>query len=63
MKLVSLRDCFENEVEYEAMFGYFQADYVLKPFDVPQLQELIDNALQAARAMKQVVSYEPLLEK
>jgi nitrogen regulation protein NR(I) len=38
-------------------------DYVLKPFDVPQLQELVDNALKAARAMKQVVSYEPLLEK
>ena len=38
-------------------------DYVLKPFDVPQLQELVDNALKAARAMKQVVPYEPLLEK
>jgi len=38
-------------------------DYVLKPFDVPQLQELVDNALKAARAMNQVVSYKPLLEK
>ncbi len=37
-------------------------DYVLKPFDVPKLEELVANALQAARAMKQVVSYEPLLE-
>ena len=38
-------------------------DYITKPFDVPKLQELVANALQAARAMKQVVSYEPLLEK
>jgi nitrogen regulation protein NR(I) len=38
-------------------------DYVLKPFDVPKLKELVANALAAARAMKEVVSYEPLLEK
>ena len=37
-------------------------DYVLKPFDVPKLEELVANTLHAARAMKQVVSYEPLLE-
>jgi len=37
-------------------------DYVLKPFDVPKLQALVRNALEAARAMKKVVSYEPLLE-
>jgi len=37
-------------------------DYVLKPFDVPKLQELVANALRAARDMKQVVSYQPLLE-
>src|SRR5688572_21322723 len=37
-------------------------DYVLKPFDVPKLQALVRNALEAARAMKQVVSYQPLLE-
>ena len=36
-------------------------DYLTKPFDVPKLQELVANALSAARAMKQVVSYEPLL--
>ena len=42
---------------------YGAYDYLLKPFDVPQLQELVNNALEAARAMKQVVSYEPLLEK
>jgi two-component system nitrogen regulation response regulator GlnG len=37
-------------------------DYVLKPFDVPKLKALVFNALDAARAMKKVVSYEPLLE-
>ena len=37
-------------------------DYLLKPFDVPKLKELIGGALKAARAMKQVVSYQPLLE-
>jgi two-component system nitrogen regulation response regulator GlnG len=37
-------------------------DYLLKPFDVPKLKQIIHSALKAARAMKQVVSYEPLLE-
>ena len=37
-------------------------DYLLKPFDVPKLKELVAAALKAARDMKQVVSYEPLLE-
>jgi two-component system nitrogen regulation response regulator GlnG len=37
-------------------------DYLLKPFDVPKLKELVNGALRAARDMKQVVSYEPLLE-
>ena len=37
-------------------------DYLLKPFDVPKLKVIIANALNAARAMKQVVTYEPLLE-
>src|SRR5213082_486719 len=38
-------------------------DYLLKPFDVPKLKELVLNALKAARDMKQVVSYQPLLEQ
>src|SRR5437016_5495576 len=38
-------------------------DYLLKPFDVPRLREIVSNALKAARDMKQVVSYPPLLEK
>jgi two-component system nitrogen regulation response regulator GlnG len=37
-------------------------DYLLKPFDIPKLKEVIANALKAARDMKQVVSYQPLLE-
>jgi two-component system nitrogen regulation response regulator GlnG len=35
---------------------------VLKPFDVPKLKALVNNALEASRAMKEVVSYQPLLE-
>ena len=37
-------------------------DYLLKPFDVPKLEAIVDGALKAARDMKQKVSYEPLLE-
>ena len=37
-------------------------DYLLKPFDVPKLKEIVSGALNASRAMRQVVSYEPLLE-
>src|SRR5262245_56319519 len=37
-------------------------DYLLKPFDVPRLKEIVFAALKAARDMKQVVSYQPLLE-
>jgi len=38
-------------------------DYLLKPFDVPRLKEIVFNALKAARDMRQVVSYQPLLEQ
>src|SRR5713226_4854752 len=37
-------------------------DYMLKPFDVPKLKDIIAGAFKTARDMKQVVSYEPLLE-
>jgi nitrogen regulation protein NR(I) len=37
-------------------------DYLLKPFDIPMLKEVVAKALDASRAMKQVVLYEPLLE-
>jgi two-component system nitrogen regulation response regulator GlnG len=32
-------------------------DYVLKPFDIPRLKELLAQALAAAQAMKQVVTF------
>ena len=37
-------------------------DYLTKPFDIPKLKELVAKALKAARDMKQVVSYQPMLE-
>src|SRR3954464_2138168 len=37
-------------------------DYLLKPFDIPKLKEIVHNALKAANDMRQVVSYQPLLE-
>src|SRR6266581_8630258 len=37
-------------------------DYLLKPFDVPKLKQIVFAAFKAARDMKQVVSYQPLLE-
>lgn len=37
-------------------------DYLLKPFDVPKLKQIIGDAFKAAEDMKRVVSYEPLLE-
>jgi nitrogen regulation protein NR(I) len=37
-------------------------DYLLKPFEVPKLQQIVAAALKAARDMRQVVSYQPLLE-
>ena len=37
-------------------------DYVLKPLEVPRLKELIESALKAARDMREIVSYQPLLD-
>jgi two-component system nitrogen regulation response regulator GlnG len=37
-------------------------DYLLKPFDVPKLKELVGNALKAAQDMRQVVKVAPLME-
>jgi len=37
-------------------------DYLLKPFDVLKLKEIVGKALKAAHDMRQVVSYQPLLE-
>ncbi len=50
-----------TQAAIEAM-KYGAYDYLLKPFDVPKLKEIVTNALKAARDMKQVVSYQPLLE-
>src|SRR5437763_13717033 len=35
-------------------------DYLLKPFEVPKLKDLVFNALKAASDIRQVVSYQPL---
>lgn len=37
-------------------------DYLLKPFDVPRLKEVVFNALKASQDMRQVVSCQPLLD-
>jgi len=51
-----------TQTAIEAMkLGAF--DYLLKPFDVPKLKEIVFGALRASRAMRQVVSYQPLLER
>ena len=50
-----------TQTAIEAMkLGAF--DYLHKPFDVPRLQQIVSGALKAARDMRQVVSYQPLLE-
>src|SRR5438445_8812661 len=38
-------------------------DYLLDPVDVRKLKEIVAGALKAAHDMRQVVSYQPLLEK
>ncbi len=37
-------------------------DYLLKPFDVPKLKNIVFGALKAARDMRQVVAFQPELE-
>jgi two-component system nitrogen regulation response regulator GlnG len=37
-------------------------DYLLKPFDVPKLKELVAQALKAAREMRQAISLQPMME-
>jgi DNA-binding NtrC family response regulator len=50
-----------TQTAIEAMkLGAF--DYLLKPFDVPKLKLIVAAALKASRDMKQVVSYQPILE-
>ncbi len=50
-----------TQTAIEAMkLGAF--DYLLKPFDVPKLKELVAGALRAARQMKAVVTIHPMVE-
>ncbi|MBK9139196.1 MAG: sigma-54-dependent Fis family transcriptional regulator [Verrucomicrobia bacterium] len=51
-----------TQVAIEAMkLGAY--DYVLKPFDVPRLKQVVLAALKAARDMRRVVAFEPLLDQ
>ena len=38
-------------------------DYLLKPFDVPRLKQLVANALKASKDMRQTVALQPQLEQ
>ena len=55
--LVILMTAFgTTETAIEAMkFGAF--DYILKPFDIPQMRGLVERALGVSRMMKKMVSY------
>lgn len=51
-----------TQTAIEAMkLGAF--DYVLKPFDVPRLKQLVNDALKASRDMRQTVAVSPQLEQ
>src|SRR5208283_2482380 len=60
--LVILMTAYGNtQTAIEAMkLGAY--DYLLKPFEALKIKEIVGNALKAARDMKRVVSYQPLLE-
>ncbi len=50
-----------TQTAIEAMkYGAF--DYLLKPFDIPKLKKVVQDALKAARYMKQSVVLKPVLE-
>jgi nitrogen regulation protein NR(I) len=55
--LVVLMTAFgTTETAIEAMkFGAF--DYILKPFDIPQMRSLVERALEVSRMIKKIVSY------
>src|SRR5271169_6739993 len=59
LAMISLIGTTQMAIEAMKLGAY---DYLLKPFDAVKIKEIIANALKAARDMKQVVSYEPLLE-
>ena len=60
--LVILMTAFgTTETAIEAMkFGAF--DYILKPFDIPQMRGLVERALEVSRMMKKMVSYPDRIE-
>ena len=61
LPVIMMTACGTTQTAIEAMkLGAY--DYLLKPFDVPKLKQIVFDALKAARAMRQVVSYEPLLQ-
>ncbi len=37
-------------------------DYLLKPFDVPKLKDIVGRALKASHAMREVVAFKPMLD-
>src|SRR6185295_5710586 len=57
--LMTAYDTTQTAIEAMKLGAY---DYLLKPFDVLKLKEIVANALKAAHDMRQVVSYQPLLE-
>src|SRR5271169_6723250 len=59
LAMISLIGTTQMAIEAMKLGAY---DYLLKPFDAVKIKEIIANALKAARDMKQVVSYEPLLQ-
>jgi nitrogen regulation protein NR(I) len=51
-----------TETAIEAMkFGAF--DYILKPFPIPKMKELVGKAMSLRRLMKEEVTYSPLLSE
>lgn len=50
-----------TQTAIEAMkLGAF--DYILKPFDIPKIKEMVGNALKTTRQIQDTVNFEPLLE-
>lgn len=51
-----------TQTAIEAMkLGAF--DYILKPFDIPKLKQMVSSALQTTKQIKDTVSFEPMLEE
>ncbi|MBU4478080.1 MAG: sigma-54 dependent transcriptional regulator, partial [Candidatus Omnitrophica bacterium] len=58
MSIIIMTAYGTTETAIEAMqLGAY--DYIIKPFEVPQMKELIERALHSAKIMKTDVAYEP----